>query len=209
MNEELILGWVGVIYTIFVLSILFKDNVFFRLAENIILGAAAGHWTIMAVKSVTEIAMQPILTAGGVNLLYIFPMILGVFFYASVGPQRYRWISRYPVAFVLGVGTALALRTVVQTQILAQVSDTIFAFAGNTAYVNINNLVILITTVCTLLYFILTVEQKGPLRIATRIGRFSLMIAFGASFAWWLAGFFPLIIERISTVLRSTLGVGY
>lgn len=45
----------------------------------------------------------------------------------------------------------------------------------------VNNLVSAVATFTTILFFIYTVKVRGPVRVASRIGRLAIMTAFGAS----------------------------
>jgi hypothetical protein len=175
-------------------SILYRENVLFKLIENIMVGATIGHAIVMGIYQIRDLAIIRIIkgmqTGDPINILYIIPVILGIVLYLRFS-KKYRDISRIPLALMLGVGLALSIRGLIFTNIIGQVKGAI------TPLTSIQSIIFLFGLVCVLLYF--TYEKRvstiaGPL---PKIGRYFLMLTMGAYVAYTL-------LSRIST-LSGTL----
>jgi hypothetical protein len=138
-------------------------------------GIAAGYLTTVAIKNIQDMAYVKVLAG---NYLYVIPLILGVLIFTRL-TINYGRISTWPIAWVMGIGTAAAIYGVIKSQIFDQISLPLTFFTVNL----VNNAIIVILTICTLFYFYFTVDMKGPLKPIYTVGRFTLMITFGATFA--------------------------
>ena len=65
-----------------------------------------------------------------------------------------------------------------------------------------NNLIILVGTICGLLYFYFSKEHTGFLGKASKIGIYFLMISFGASFGFAVMGRISLLIGRFNDLIK-------
>ena len=65
-----------------------------------------------------------------------------------------------------------------------------------------NNLIILVGTICGLLYFYFSKEHTGILGKASKIGIYFLMISFGASFGFAVMGRISLLIGRFNDLIK-------
>ncbi len=73
----------------------------------------------------------------------------------------------------------------------------------------INNVIFLVTLLSILTYFLFSFEQKGKLITGfTRLGRYLLMVGFGAIFGSTVMTRFALLIDRMSFVLIEFLRDG-
>jgi hypothetical protein len=98
--------WVGAFLTLSFLSILFKENPFYRLAEHLYVGLAAGQAIVMGWLNVKNMAITPLTKEG--RFVVIIPLALGILLYSRFLPSQVRWLNRIPSAFLVGVGTGLA-----------------------------------------------------------------------------------------------------
>ena len=60
---------------------------------------------------------------------------------------------------------------------------------------------------CGLVYFFISLEHKGGIKIIAKTGIFILMIGFGASFGLTVMGRVSLLIDRIQFLLGNWLGL--
>jgi hypothetical protein len=162
---------VGII-TIAFYTYLYKDNPAFRLSEHILLGSFTGHTLLMAVKNIQE---QGINKAVGGNIIYIIPLLLGVAFFTRYSSE-YSWISRYPLALLVGVTAGVAARAEFQGSILISVQDMI-----STPLNNLDSIIIFVTLIATMSYFTFTIPHKGVFGSWAKIGQTLLLFSFGAS----------------------------
>jgi len=157
---------------------LYKENVAFRWAEHTYIAVMLAISLTVNITNVNRIAIQPMI---GGQIHYIIPLILGIAMFALLIAE-YRWVSRYPIAILVGSGFGLGMRGVLLPNLLGQVISTITSPAGGTAMDWFNFVYIAIGTISSISYFLLTYEHKGVLQHPTRIGRMFFMIGLGAYF---------------------------
>src|SRR5438093_12897461 len=127
------------------------------------------------------------------------------------------WLSRIAFAFIVGVGSGLAIPRIISSYILKQVEDTVrplasLASGGGPTFTynlldpasNLNALVLLIGVVSVLFYFFFSIEHTGPVRVAARTGILFLMIAFGAAFGYTVMARMSLLIGRFTDLIEFT-----
>jgi hypothetical protein len=199
--------WVAAFYTLLTFSFIYKESAIYRFAEYTFVGATAGHYIVIAYQSIVNKGLYPVVRQG--QYIYILPLILGLMMFSRFSKKQ-SWISYYPIALLVGVGTALAMRGTIQAEFLAQITSTIAPlFAPSlTAF---NNLVIAITVISVLIYFLFTVETKGPLKrpmdYVGKIGRYMLMVGFGAQFGAAIMTRLGFVIARFQFLLFDWLGL--
>lgn len=198
---------VAAIFTIACLSFLFKDNVVFHTVESIFIGTSVAYIMIFAIEAIRKTAWVP-LSRG--ELIWIFPMILGFMYLTRLVPPI-RWISRYSVSLLVGIGTGLATRAVLQVNLLAQIEDTV-RIKEFTATSIINTTIILVGVILGILYFVFTFRPKGSLEplfdYLTKGGRVIIMAAFGSMYGNTVLGRFSLLIGRLQFLLWDWLKLG-
>lgn len=133
-------------------------------------------------------------------LLVLAGMCILMFVPTLVNP-RIDWISRWPIAFTVGIGSGLGLVATIQGYLLPQVSDTLRPL------VTVNNIVVFVGVITTLFYFYFSKEHKGALGVASRIGIVFIMAAFGASFGYTVMARISLLIGRFYFLLHDWLPV--
>ncbi|MBS7648617.1 MAG: hypothetical protein QXU67_01665 [Candidatus Bathyarchaeia archaeon] len=198
---------IAAIFTIACLSFLFKDNVVFHTVESIFIGTSVAYIMTFSIEAIRKTAWVPLLKG---ELIWIFPMILGVLYLTRLSPQI-RWISRYPVSLLVGIGTGLAARAVLQVNLLAQIEDTV-RIRDLTATGIINITVVFLGVILGILYFVFTFRPKGTLEplfnYLTRGGRIIIMAAFGSMYGNTVLGRFSLLIGRLQFLLWDWLKLG-
>ncbi|MFQ6053182.1 MAG: hypothetical protein ACE5OO_02995 [Candidatus Bathyarchaeia archaeon] len=177
---ELIGLWTGWLLMLMIYSYpLYKENPIFRFAEHTYIAAALAINLVIMVTTVNKIAVQPLI---GGQVHYIIPILLGFMIYFLLVAD-YRWVSRYPISVLVGAGFGLGMRGVLRPNLLDQVVSTITSpGAGATAMDWFNFIYIAIGTICAVMYFLLTYEHTGALKVPTRLGRWFIMIGLGAYF---------------------------
>ena len=191
--------WLASFFIIAIFSFAFRDNPAFKLSEHIFVAASVGNAVVMAVTNIQRYALTPI-SRGEVT--YLLPCLLGLILYFQYHPKHY-WISRYGMAFMMGVSLVIAFQTEIKTNFVSQIAMTIAPL--NT----LNAVVILIATITTLYYFVFTIPSltKGRLGTIAMIGRYMIMIALGASFGNTVVTRMKLLIGQLLFLLVDWLGV--
>ncbi|HEU4940119.1 MAG TPA: hypothetical protein VFT97_00725, partial [Candidatus Eisenbacteria bacterium] len=173
--------WVAAFLTLCVFSFLYKDNPFYRFAEHLFVGAAAGYLLAVQYQNVIVPNVWLPLTSAklGTIVLTLIPLTLGLLMVARVFP-RFATPARWAIAFYVGTYSGIAVTGYMQAQIFAQLSDAVKPFAHGWGAVN--SALVLIGLLTVLTYFFFSVPHTGLVGLGSRVGIWFLMVAFGASF---------------------------
>jgi hypothetical protein len=216
MPVETIIGaWVATGLTLFIFSFLYKDNPLFKLAENLYVGVSVGYTIVKTYDTViVHLIWKPIVENGEWSLL--IPVAIGTLMLTRYVPKA-AWLSRYAFAFIVGVGSGLAIPRVISSYILKQIEDTVrplmvmvpgegltFTWSLLNPASSLNTIIILIGVSSVLFYFFFSVEHTGPGKAVARTGILFLMIAFGAAFGYTVMARMSLLIGRLSDLIVFT-----
>lgn len=227
--------------TLCIFSYLYKDNPFYRFAEHLIVGISAGYWiAILYHTSLTDLWIEPLFNSVtafsnpegsfaakiGMLIVNIMPGAIGLLMFSRFF-KRTAWISRWPIAFYLGVSAGVALPLFLQSFVIRQVaanmfdpraiyntmsSDlTIFFNYGNSTlqfWQGLGQIIILLGTICGLAYFYFSAEHKGIFGGAAKIGIWILMIGFGATFGYTVMARISLLIGRFNFLIGWVSALG-
>jgi len=72
---------------------------------------------------------------------------------------------------------------------------------------SINLIIIALGLLFTLIYFYFSVEHKGPVGVASKIGIFFLMVSFGAAFGYTVMARISLLIGRAYFLFHDWLHI--
>jgi len=200
--------WFAALFTIWIYSIAFRDNLFFKFAEHTFVGAAAGHSLVYGVDNVLRYGWAPFIAG---NYLYIIVFILGLLLYTRYHGD-YFWVSRFPLAVIVGIGIGLAMRTTVTAEFIAQIQSTAGTkLLGVDAWTAFSNLVFIIITLSVVYYFIFTFPKMhaGGLGIISTIAKYGMMAAFGYSFANTVLSRYNMIFGRFDFIMSTWLPLPY
>ena len=213
--------WLAFILTLMVFSYLLGDNPLFRIAQHLLVGLALGFAWIVAWHSVfLPRVIARIGTQDPVEVGYtLVPLVLGALLLLKSRGSGFK-ISSLPLAYLFGVGAAIALGGAIFGTLVPQVSATVRSlnpadYPAEWAWYDVTDaLFIVLGTVCTLLYFTFTAGGQsrlgrlrgGAVRMGASVGRWFLMFIFGALFGSLTMSRISLLVERI-TFLMSVLGL--
>ncbi len=168
-----------------------------------------------------EAAQGDGLTATTMQLMdvwYIFPLIMGIMLLWRLAPTG-AWIARWPLAFILGTTAGIRLNGYLESDFVKQIQSTLLpliAFErdaagaidyGMTFYSSMNNILLIIGVACGIVYFFFSLEHKGLVGKASRIGIWVLMITFGAGFGYTVMGRIALLVGRFEFLVQDWLHV--
>lgn len=206
-GSDFIWVWMATLLTIMVYSYLLGDNPLYRLAEHIFIGSSVAYAVVVVIHGVLGPLLVKPLTSGeaGEQLLAGVPLVLGLLLWTKL-KTSWAWLGNFSVAFLIGVGAALAIGGALFGSILPQVQATVNAIDLSGLG---NGLIIVIGTLSTLLYFNFSAGAQGGLsgigagfvRAWARFGRWFIMIAFGAIFANTVMARISLLIGRVQFLL--------
>jgi hypothetical protein len=123
MDATVFGAWVATGLTLFIFSFLYKDNPLFKLAEHLYVGVSVGYTIVKAYDTViVHLIVKPIFEQGEIALLV--PVAIGMLMLTRYVPKA-AWLSRYAFAFIVGVGSGLAIPRTISSFILKQIEDTV------------------------------------------------------------------------------------
>jgi hypothetical protein len=206
--------WLAAFFTLAVFSFLAGDNPAYKLTESIVIGVSAGYWMVVAFwetlvpKLLAQLApdlvkawCMPNLEGGAFNPMALVPLGLGIMLLSQLTPLG-RHVGRWPLAFVIGTFAGLKMVSHVESDIIEQVRATliplvVFSEDGSlAAWASLRNVLIVTGVLCTLAYFVFSVEHKGAVGRAARVGVWFLMITFGSAFGFTVMGRIALLAAR-------------
>ena len=195
---------IAVVLTISIYTfILFRDNPLYRTAESLFIGVSLGNMIVMGIRAIISDALIPISEG---RVAFLIPVVLGVVLLVTHFRTETRWISRFPMSIIIGVGTALSMRGWTHARLYDPAVGTILPVFGLDAMTAFDNLLIIIQVCAILLYFVFGTEQKGWLGYAATIGRISMLTMFGVSFGYIAMGRLSSITGRFRFLLDA-LGI--
>ncbi len=212
--------WMAALFTLGIMSFLYRDNPVYKFCEAVFVGISAGYWFVSyfwqtflpklgdpLVAGVNSLFSGPIQWNG---LLVIIPGILGVMMLLRLIPGA-GWLSRWPLAFVVGYTAGLRLITFLMSNAMTQLQNSvepIVRYSSTGALLGWESFNILLVTVGTfagLFYFFFSQEHKGAFGRVARIGTWFLMVTFGAAFGYTVMGRMSLLIGRLDFLMSGWL----
>jgi hypothetical protein len=191
----------GAVLTLCTFSFLYKDNPFYKVAEHLVVGVSAGYYVILLYY--TGLVPKLIDPIKGGAWWYVIPGLMGVMMWLRFS-KKLSWISRYPIAFYIGIATGVAIPVEMKNRINSQLFDTINRAPDFAAswWAGFSDIVIIAGVLCGLIYFFFSKEHKGVFGGLAKIGIYVLMIGFGASFGYTVMARISLLVQRVQ-VLRD------
>ena len=205
-NLDIIGVWLLVLMTLCILSYLYGDNPFYKIAEHIFVGVSAGY--IFALTWWDQIwpnlfgRLFPTYVDAGFEFSpsYIIPLILGIFMLFRLIPSL-SWLARFPIAYIVGMAAGLKVYVYINSNILMQIQNSAIDFSKSGGEI-FNHILVLLGVISALVYFFFSKEHKGTVGVISKIGIYFLMIKFGASFGFAVMGRISLLIGRFEDLIN-------
>ncbi len=202
--------------TLMLYSYLYKDNPFFKAAEHIYVGVGLGYELLVIwfdylkpdlYKPLIRYWVRGSDVPGYADWLLVVPFILGLLLLSRFVP-RISWLSRWSFAFIVGFGAGATIPNQLQAYLFQQLRHTVQPLtAGAGVGGLIQAVLILVGVVTVLLYFFFSIEHKGAVGAASKIGIWFLMISFGASFGYTVMGRMALLVQRLDFLISGWLRI--
>jgi hypothetical protein len=204
---EMLFRTLAVFFTMAIFSFLWKDNMIYKFAEHLVVGISMGYWVIILYQtSFLSKMWQPMMRTfhgtpeGLPDKLVFVPIGLGFLLFTRFFP-KISWLARIPMAFILGVGSGVAIPLGIQTSVIQQIHPTMAAFqVGNqTGFLPMfNATLVFLGVICGLAYFFFSARHTGILGGMSKVGIWVLMIGFGASFGYTVMSRVSLLYGRMN-----------
>lgn len=190
------------ILTLAIYSFLYKDNPVYRMAEHLLIGLSIGYALVIYWQTtLMDILFKPLFLDG--KLALIIPLVLGLLMFSRFS-SRISWLSRIPIALMIGAGAGVAIPAMLYARTLKQVSASIMPLYDATGF-HIEVVVVAVGLLSTLAYFFFSREHKGIMGKVAGVGTYFLMIFFGATFGYTVMSRMSTFIGRIDFLLTDFL----
>ncbi len=205
--------WIGALLTLLVFSYLLGDTPLFRFAQAVFVGVTIGYATTVAVYLVLLPQLFVPLLKG--DLLFLVPLAGGILLLLKLRPS---WgaLGNLPLAYLFGVGGALAIGGALSGALLPQLGATLVSFSPRqNADTFINNLILAVGTIGAFLSFRFVTGGQGPAvrvldALARRwgyVGRWFVLISFGAIFASTAVSRISILVSRVYYLLHNAFNL--
>ena len=214
--------WIAAFLSLFILSFLYDDNPFYKIAEHLFVGVSAAYyivyntwnalvkyllaklWPSAARTLVPQLQEQDV--GIGEWLWYFLALVMGIMLLWRLAPKG-GWISRWPLAVLVGWAAGMNLTRYLVSDFTKQVQTTLIPLVvlepggGSIAwYETLSNITLVGGVLCGLIYFFFSVEHKGFFGKASKLGIWILMITFGAAFGYTVMGRVALLVGRMEFI---------
>jgi len=195
---------IGAGLTLAIFSYILGDNPLYRAALHLFVGALVGYSFGILFRDVLVGMVWNQLQDNPITV--VVPLVLGILLLFKGFPKQ-AYIGNFSVAFLIGVGTAVALGGALLGTLVPQIGATGRALGS----ISLDGLLIFVGTACTWMAFYFT-ARRGPglagvwgqlVRITGGIGRVFLVFAFGIAFAGALTASLSVFIGRIQYLIDA------
>jgi len=191
------------ILTLAIYSFLYRDNPVYKAAESWLIGLSIGYALVVFWQStIIDILIVPLFSEW--RIILIIPLVLGLMMFSRFSSKT-SWLSRIPIALMIGTGAGVAIPAMLYARTLKQMSASIMPLISENGTPNIEALVVLIGLLSTLAYFYFSREHKGVIGNAAKLGTYFLMIFFGATFGYTVMSRMSTFIGRVDFLLTDFL----
>ena len=91
-------AWVGIFLTISILSFLYGDNPFYKVAEHLFVGVSIGYIVVVQFKNNFYVKLER-----GLDVWDAVPIALVAMLFAKLASRRLAWLGKFPLAFVVAL----------------------------------------------------------------------------------------------------------
>ncbi len=191
--------------TLAIYSFLYKDNPVYKAAESLLIGLSIGYALVIFWQStIVDLLVKPLFGEG--KLILAMPFVLGLLMFSRFS-QKTSWLSRIPIAFMIGAGAGVSIPAMLYARTLKQVSASVAPLFNESGALNLSEMVIVIGLISTLSYFYFSRKNEGAIGKVAKVGTYFLMIFFGATFGYTVMSRLSTLIGRVEFLLTDFLHV--
>nr|MBN1229497.1 hypothetical protein [Anaerolineae bacterium] len=205
----LITGGLGFLITVALLSYLIGDNLLYRIAIHLFVGVAAGYAVLVVIYQVLRPRLIEPLLSGNPETIAVasVPLMLLLFLVLKLSP-RTSAIGNISIAYLIGVGTAVAVGGAITGTLLPQVQATGQLLGPGEGQL-LNNIIILLGTVATLLFFQYWLRKRAPsgeikrspiMRAVVAVGQTFLTITLGTIYGGLILSGIAILGEQVASL---------
>ncbi|MDH3892070.1 MAG: hypothetical protein OEV49_13405 [candidate division Zixibacteria bacterium] len=192
--------------TLAILTFLYRDNPVYKMAESLLIGVSVGYMLVTTVSSaLMGLLFKPLFIEGSLDL--VVPFLLGLLMFGRFFAKT-AFLSRLPIAVMIGSGAGVAIPAMLEQRTLKQLSATVMPLVTESGWPDVAAIMVLLGVITTLCYFYFSHEHKGPLGMAARVGTYFLMLFFGTTFGYTVMSRMSTFIGRMEFLLTDFVRLG-
>ncbi len=201
--------WIGALLTLSVFSLLYKNNVVWKIAQSLFVGVSVGYvFSVWVVDVLEKRTITPLLNG---DFKALVPIFLGMLMLFSVS-KKHSKKAFIPIAFVVSFYLVINLIFYVQTYLISQIQASFVSLIvlNKNGTLNllqtINSFIKLIGIVSVSTYFYYFPKKNKKFYTARQIGSAYIMVAFGTAFGYTVLSTIVVFIDRLRFLLDEWMG---
>lgn len=216
--------WLAALLTILVFTYLVRDTLLFRIASALLVGTAIGFTTAVVVREVLVPLVQQVLQdifslpdSWVLLVVHLIPVLLGLSLFVKLAPNlRNTTFSNLGLAYLFGVGAALAIGGALSGILVPQITSTMVSLAPQGESLDwVNSLLLVVGTLGAFLAFRFIQPGERPwqrvydsvTKVWGTIGRGFIMVTFGAILASLITARVSALVGQLYFLLNDWLGI--
>jgi hypothetical protein len=214
---DLIGGALAFFFTVALLSYLIGDNPLYRIALHLFVGVAAGYGVLVVVFQVLRPRLIRPLLSGDLTIIALasVPLLLFILLILKVSP-RTASLGNLSIAYLIGVGTAVALGGAVTGTLIPQVRSTWLSVMPGGGLGFLSNALIALGAIAALLYFQFWLRGRSPggdaertplMRVAAQVGQGFIVITLAAIYGGMILSGIAIFSERLTWLVGWASGI--
>jgi hypothetical protein len=137
----------------------------------------------------------------------IVPGLLGLLLFTRFLGKG-SWLSRWPLALIIGVFAGIKTTGFAQSDLVAQVQGSLQSlWIPGHPWDTLNAIIFTVGLIASLLFFYYSREHKGALGVTSKLGIMFLMVSFGAGYGYTVMSRVSLLIGRFQFLVDDWLGL--
>ena len=218
MSAEFFGTTVAAILTLMVYSYLLRDNPLYRLAEHLLVATSVAYAFVVTIHLVIiPRLLVPLIHTPAARADLLIPLVLGLLLLAKAVPRGSR-LGNLSLAYIVGMGVALATSGALVGTLLPQTIATMLPLAPSGAVslpTVVGNVLLIVGTLAVLSSFTFVTSRRADPADGTstqpvpalwrQVGRWFLMITFGAIFGGTTLTYMALLVGRWDFLLNEWL----
>ena len=178
------------------------DSPWFAFAEHAFVGTSIGLSVVVSTDYIFRTIVPRIQANPIGNWPTLISVALALMMLLRVSKSTVHF-ARIPITIATATGIAISVRATIFSGIINQLKATILPlFNLSDIWTLLTNLTVIICVLFVFMYYYYTIEMKGPLKTANKIGKYILFLSFGVLFAQTYMGRLGLLLGHLDGFVK-------
>ncbi len=216
-QADLIGGVLGFVFTLALLSYLIGDNPLYRIALHLFIGVAVGYTALVVIYQVLQPRLIEPLRSPDLHTvaLSMIPLVLFLFMVMKLS-HRTAPLGNISTGYLIGVGAATAMGGALVGTLLPQIRASWLPILPGDNLAFLSNIVIVVGTVSTLLYFQFWLRESkrhdiprrtAIMRLVTGIGKGFVVLTLATIYGGMILSGIAIFSERLMALSDWVLSI--